>query len=50
MTCVIGLHGAGVSTAMSIGMAADTVSISTGNGQDLAVALDRGVLTLIGAL
>lgn len=45
---MIGLHGAGVSTAISTSMAADTVSISTGNGQDLAVELDRGVLSLIG--
>lgn len=29
MTFVIGLHGAGVSTAISTGMAADTVSIGT---------------------
>lgn len=28
MTFVIGLHGAGVSTAISNGMAAETVSIS----------------------
>lgn len=47
-TCVTGLHGAGVSTAISTSMAADTVSISTGNGPDLAVETDRGVLGLIG--
>lgn len=38
-----GLHGAGVSTVMSSSMAAGAVSI--GNGQDLTVELDRGVLT-----
>lgn len=45
MTCGTGLHGAGVSTAMSTSMAAGAVSISIGNGQDLTVELDRGVLT-----
>lgn len=44
------LHGAGVSTVISNGMAAVAVSISTllsiGNGQDLAVELDRGALIL----
>lgn len=38
-----GLHDAGVSTVMSSSMAAGAVSI--GNGQDLTVELDRGVLT-----
>lgn len=50
MTCVFGLHGAGVSTAISIGMARYSVSVSTrtGNEKELAVELDRRVFARIG--
>lgn len=46
--CVIGLHGTGVSTVRSIGMAAAALSSDTANGKGLTVELDRGVLVLIG--